>query len=651
MLPLTSTNMAQKHVSGPGLKKYLALPIPQIAAMSDRRQLNHKLEPRDEHGFEEQLCRSAAMDLVNRLRLGTFSYPLVFVIIGVATPLRADHPFLFWVLLLICLATVAGRGVIAPQREKIYRRSPKLLKFLVFASVMPASVICGGLYLSALWFYGMGSWTFAIVSMVISGFSSGSTISFTPNFKLLSTHISLLFAPVIFCALYMGGSQGYSFVVLELLMVAFLVSQGHRLHRMYWTGLRNVILEAARRRELEAAKAAAVAANMSKSAFLANTSHEVRTPMHGILGMAQLAMDAKSPEESREYIRILRQSAEGLLTVLNDILDFSKIEAGKLSLEKTSFSVRRLIADTQNLVVPQAAAKGLSLSCSAAEDVPDVLVGDPARLRQVLINLVGNAVKFTAAGSVQLLITRLPANGVEAPGEHAAVHFRVADTGIGIPEKQQKLIFEAFAQADASVTRRFGGTGLGLAICSQLVELMGGKLTVESAAGKGSSFQFTCDFAIAPPDSIQTPQETLAPPAPPMRILLAEDNPISQKLATKLLSNHGHDVRVVVTGKAAVEAWEQEEFDLILMDNQMPEMDGIDAVREIRARESQAGRPRTPIIACSASAMTTERQRFLAAGMDDNLCKPFCAEDLYRILRNYAPVTVTEQVAEKVSVE
>jgi CheY-like chemotaxis protein len=279
-------------------------------------------------------------------------------------------------------------------------------------------------------------------------------------------------------------------------------------------------------------------------------------------------------------------------------------------------------------MAPQAAAKGLILECRADESVPAFVVGDSGRLRQVLLNLVSNAVKFTSRGSVALEVTH---HALDPPDRQAHLHFQVHDTGIGIPKEQQVTIFEAFGQADSSVTRRFGGTGLGLTICSQLVQLMGGRIWVESKPGAGSTFQFTCAFGIASPDDERTEEIVDEPHA--LRILLAEDNPVNQRVATAMLGRLDHRVTVASNGLEAVKAWEAGEFDVILTDNQMPEMGGLELVRYIREREAATGRKRTVITALSASAMIGDRERFLSAGMDAFLAKPFSAAELYSVLR------------------
>jgi CheY-like chemotaxis protein len=273
------------------------------------------------------------------------------------------------------------------------------------------------------------------------------------------------------------------------------------------------------------------------------------------------------------------------------------------------------------------------LECLVADDVPDLLVGDPTRLRQVLLNLLGNGIKFTESGSVKLQVT---AKASTLTNSQTNLLFRVSDTGIGIPAEQQTLIFQAFAQADSTVTRRFGGTGLGLAISSQLAQLMGGRLSLESTPGVGSTFQFACMFSVGKAPAVAVQAARVAKQETAVRIMLAEDNPVNQFLATELLLKHGHRVTVASTGLAALQAWEAEEFDLILMDDQMPVMDGVEAVRQIRAREAANGRRRTNIVSLTASAMQGDRERFLAAGMDGYLAKPFSADELYATIREFA---------------
>ena len=412
------------------------------------------------------------------------------------------------------------------------------------------------------------------------------------------------------------------------------------------------------REEAEAAQMAAENASRAKSRFLAMMSHELRTPMTAVIGMGDLLMGTGLSDQQKSFVRTLRSSADTLMTILNDVLDFSKIEAGQLMLEEIDFSLPRLVDDVVQLFLVRAAAKGLTLSASIADDTPRHIRGDPTRLRQVLFNLVSNAIKFTERGAIEIAVWspdppatpsatssagQTADEDATAPASSVTLRFEVQDSGIGLTAVQRGRLFDAFVQADASTSRKYGGTGLGLAICKRLVEAMGGEITVASAPGRGSTFRFSIRTRTAEaqpigdlgtrgllsPSSEEPPQSPVA-----LRLLLAEDNDINRMLITAMMTRIGHRIDAVNDGRAVLDAVKAADYDVLILDMEMPVLDGRSTARAIRRMDGAVAR--IPIVGLSADALPEHRDGHMAAGLDAYLTKPIDWEQLNAVLVDLA---------------
>jgi signal transduction histidine kinase/ActR/RegA family two-component response regulator len=584
----------------------------------------------------ELLASEATDDLARAIKPDIWSYPGFILIFLLTTDYYQKQPALFVAFAILNIAIGCARLLLAHFDSRVKLSWRWLRPYAWRGSSLFIGAIWGSFYCATILLFGHESWTFLIVTICIVGICAAGTTALAPDLAVSRGFVILVLSPCVIADLVTGGSRGFALAGMFVLYLGFCLHQSKHASGLYWRARTGKRLEQ-RATRAEADKDAAENANKAKGDFLANISHEIRTPMNGIIGMTGLTLDTKLSEEQKDYLTMVQSSANSLLSLINQLLDFSKIESGNLVLEAIPFDLRDLIDGVTSPFSVQAAQKGLDFTSRITFDPPTSLVGDPGRLRQIIINLIGNAIKFTVKGAVCLEVSQELRDKTSI-----ALHFIVTDTGIGIPADKINLIFEAFSQADGSTTRKYGGTGLGLAISSRLAAMAGGRIWVESELGRGSVFHFTAVFALPQKEAADTRPEVITPPPADtahrggFRILVAEDNRVNQILAMRLLEKKGYSVTVVENGLEVLHQLKQRNFDLILMDIQMPQMGGLEATHLIREREQLSGE-HIPIVAMTANAMKGDRERCMESGMDDYVSKPILPMELFRVMESRIP--------------
>ncbi len=587
-----------------------------------------------------ELNRLANAELAKRSLRVSFVYLPVTIIVALITDLHKYAPYQTLAYLVLFLVVGFLRTRHAHRFDSIHDQNPgRWLKQFSILVMIP--VLALGAVFPLVFFQSGAGWDLIICLLSLCGISAGATSSMSARIGILRAFQLGILGPAIPTLIIFGEGRVQALSLLIIIYLAQVLILGRYFHKEFWSGLRAQHQLKLRAKSLEEASAKAELAVKAKGDFLANMSHEIRTPMNGIIGLTRLVLESDLDEQQRDFMEDVKSSGDTLLTIINEILDFSKIEAGGLELESAPFSLQNVLEKAIHPLRISADSRGNELILEYDDNIPSLLNGDSHRIWQILTNLAGNSIKFTENGKITL-----SAEMMGHSGNLCSLMLKVDDTGIGIPEEAQASIFQSFSQADGSTTRKFGGTGLGLAISSKLVELMGGAITLTSVEGQGSTFAILLNLEAASDESKSTDKDTSKNHTislDGLRVLLAEDNNVNAKLATRLLEKLNIKVAWVLDGALAVEAWQNNSYDLVLMDVQMPVMDGFDATVQIRQEEEGTGN-HIPIIALTAHALEGYRELCLEKGMDDFLTKPINPRKMRETMALWAPEEYQQKI-------